>query len=685
MISCPLILSALLSTITSIALSSAIFLSALSVSAATPPSGVPQGCNPSVLDDAYWAVWNDAEQSRIDADIERHRKADGIFAVPDADGTEVTVEQLSHDFRFGAHGFFIDTFPTREANRRYEENFCRLFNQVTIPFYWRTFERHPGDPHFHLRPGDLDGTGNSADGTVHTAYRQAADRFLSFAKSHGLRVHGHPLCWGDEQYMLPFWLYQQFCPEPEKRFLRFPLRNPDDLREEHCGADWDNAYKARNRQIFRNCTDEEIAANCPAYLAALSFHTQRRIAEILDFCSDRVDSWDVVNESSEDWANAGRTCETAAPLTRSIYGIAPPNYALEAFRTAARHASKHPFLAINDWRVDSPDYPAQIADLAAHGARIDLVGAQFHLFQDADLLNLVNGGDYRGVATPSGIRELFARLGVGGRPVHLSEITIPAPGCTASGKDQQAIVAYNLYRAWFSQPNAWGITWWHTADWWRDGSCGDRPEGGCENGSAGVIDADGNLKPVYRALDELINHRWKTRLAARVTNGHVSFRGFRGSYRLSWKCSKCGKPHERFVDLAGNGVRETSPQTPIFDCEIPIKSFTVDGKPVTLGANEDKIDLTKLYPNEVMRGTVGTRWAEIACTLTAPADGDYTYLVFNDWFGEYSANGGAPVAANGPSDFTRALTLTLRKGENRLVYRTRAGSSGKWLFGLYHR
>ena len=35
----------------------------------------------SVMSDEYWKVWNDAEQARIDADIEANRKADAHVAV----------------------------------------------------------------------------------------------------------------------------------------------------------------------------------------------------------------------------------------------------------------------------------------------------------------------------------------------------------------------------------------------------------------------------------------------------------------------------------------------------------------------------------------------------------------------------------------------------------------------------
>jgi hypothetical protein len=56
----------------------------------------------SVMSGEYWKVWNDAEQARIDADIEANRSADAHVAVAAPDGSEVTVEQLGHYFRFMA-------------------------------------------------------------------------------------------------------------------------------------------------------------------------------------------------------------------------------------------------------------------------------------------------------------------------------------------------------------------------------------------------------------------------------------------------------------------------------------------------------------------------------------------------------------------------------------------------------
>ena len=59
----------------------------------------------SAMSDAYWKIWNDDEQAKIDADIEKHRKADATVAIPAADGTEVSVEQIGHDFKFVYRAF----------------------------------------------------------------------------------------------------------------------------------------------------------------------------------------------------------------------------------------------------------------------------------------------------------------------------------------------------------------------------------------------------------------------------------------------------------------------------------------------------------------------------------------------------------------------------------------------------
>ena len=42
-------------------------------------------------------------------------------------------------------------------------------------------------------------------------------------------------------------------------------------------------------------------------------------------------------------------------------------------------------------------------------------------------------------------------------------------------------------------------------------------------------------KPAYFALNDLINNQWRTNTTVRADkDGLVQFRGFRGTYRLTW-------------------------------------------------------------------------------------------------------------------------------------------------------
>ena len=55
-------------------------------------------------------------------------------------------------------------------------------------------------------------------------------------------------------------------------------------------------------------------------------------------------------------------------------------------------------------------------------------------------------------------------------------------------------------------------------------------------------------KPVYDALDDLINREWRTKTAVRASGGKVAFRGFRGRYRLSWKDAE-GMERTKLVEV----------------------------------------------------------------------------------------------------------------------------------------
>ena len=71
---------------------------------------------------------------------------------------------------------------------------------------------------------------------------------------------------------------------------------------------------------------------------------------------------------------------------------------------------------------------------------------------------------------------------------------------------------------------------------------------GAEILQSGLLRNDMTRKPSYQALWKLVHNDWRTRLTVRAMGGKIMFRGFKGSYRLSWKGTD-EKETFRIVDL----------------------------------------------------------------------------------------------------------------------------------------
>ena len=147
----------------------------------------------------YWEIWNDGVQAKIDAAIERNRKADAEIAVDAPAGTEVTVEQTSHAFFFGAHIFNYNQLGKKEWNDRYKALYGTLFNSATVAFYWRTLEVYPHAPRFAESYEDTENFWNACPQPKEQPHwrRPAPDPVISHLKTRGCRIHGHPLVWGN--------------------------------------------------------------------------------------------------------------------------------------------------------------------------------------------------------------------------------------------------------------------------------------------------------------------------------------------------------------------------------------------------------------------------------------------------------------------------------------------------------
>ncbi len=245
----------------------------------------------------------------------------------------------------------------------------------------------------------------------------------------------------------------------------------------------------------------------------------------------RVQRWDVVNES----------------IDQANRGLMPDDYTYKTYAWAAKAFPLSVRFGINDCDIHggpSRRYVEIVRDLIDRGARIDTVGVQMHIFNPKESQSIANGAD---ILTPAKNFAVLECLGGAERPIHVSEVTVSAPDDTEAGKTVQATLARNLYRLWFSCPAVMGITWWNVVD---NGAAPGEPS------FSGLYDTAMHPKPAYHALDALINHEWKTRLTLRAATGTpVTFRGFKGRYRVTWTdAAGEAKRAEFALEKDGDGI-----------------------------------------------------------------------------------------------------------------------------------
>ena len=497
----------------------------------------------SVMSEEYWKIWNDDAQAKIDADIEKYRKADATVEIEAPDGAEVSIEQKTHAFFFGAHIFNFNQLGKKEWNDRYKELYGTLFNSATVAFYWRTLELYPHAPRFEERYEDTENFWNSCPQPKDQAHwrRPAPDPVISFLRHRGVHIHGHPLVWGNNHWHTPTWLWDDFCPESEKVALQRAagVKIPrQDFRKPICACDraYTAQWQAAWKKVYERLSDEEIAKLIPTFLATQERMYEERIRKIGERYGSRVDSWDIVNESATDFNIFGRKAVRGKPFDRSYYGPMPADYAYKSFVWAEKYLPASAWFNLNDYNMEP--FFDQAKDLIANGARIDVVGSQMHLFNPAESVNISLGKGPRHLR-PEGVAERFRIVSQADRPIHLSEITITAPDNSVRGQMVQAIITRNLYRAWFSVEKMNGITWWNVVD-----DCGAPGEPSI----SGLFTRDMRPKTAYYAMNDLIHREWKTKTRAKAKDGKVSFRGFRGRYHLNWKNAD-GTSGYRSVDV----------------------------------------------------------------------------------------------------------------------------------------
>jgi GH35 family endo-1,4-beta-xylanase len=428
--------------------------------------------NPDVMPKEYWHLWNNDVQKAIDERIEKYRKSDAMVFLTDVQpGTEVKIEQISHEFLFGGQIFNFNQLGSKELDDKYKAVFGELLNSATIPFYWEAHEMDRGTVRYETCAEDNpDFWAKSPDPTKERFWRRpATDQIVEFCEQKGIFRHGHTLIYAGAETM-PAWM----------------KRTADDVPE--------------MEKLFES-----------------------RIRDVAQHYGDRVNRWDVVNESANEVLNPHHpNYDPKNPVGN--FGVLPSDYTYKVFKFADQFFPKDALLSPNDYCMDS-NFFNQIAHLRSRGCRIDVIGVQGHLTYPPE--NCVKVAKGEKLFHPEYFLNLMNEFHKHGLPLHLSETSVMPPTDDEAGREIQANIIRNLYRMWFSWPRMAGITYWDLVD----GCCHPKvPQ------TSGLFTRQMEKKPAYYALDRLINYEWKTNIVQRADKEKVSipFRGFKGKYKVSW-------------------------------------------------------------------------------------------------------------------------------------------------------
>lgn len=322
--------------------------------------------------------------------------------------------------------------------------------------------------------------------------------------------------------------------EPERGHLRYeknstPMyrRPPIDLCMEFCEQ---NGIEPREHALA-------YVSLFPKWLNDLSVpeikrELERRYQEICERYADKIPTIEVTNELL--W-------ESKYVAVPSIYE--ENDYLDFAFALAKKYFPKNQ-LAINEapfvWgeNARTTDHYYSYAEAAMHrGNRIDAIGMQYHLFYKQDEIYQAT----RKYLSPEWLyrhMDLYARFG---KPLQVTEITIPAFSNDPENEAVQAELIEWLYSIWFSHPAMEQIIYWNLVDGYAyvndpekiKDSQGDMTIG--ENMYyGGLFRFDMTPKPAFFAIQNLIKKKWHTDTSLVTdTEGRAKMRGFYGTYAFT--------------------------------------------------------------------------------------------------------------------------------------------------------
>ena len=254
---------------------------------------------------------------------------------------------------------------------------------------------------------------------------------------------------------------------------------------------------------------------------------EKRYREISKRYKDKIPTIEVTNEM--EWEH-GRT---------AFYD--EPDFVEWCFKLAEKYFSANQ-LVVNEWagscwtdRCRATDkYYSYIEANRLKGARIDAIGMQYHMF-------FCKEEEYektRAYYNPESLYRHMDLYATFGKPLQITEVTIPAYSEDPEDEAIQAEIIKILYSIWFSHPKVEQIIYWNLVDGYAHVPDPEKikdSQGNMTVGEnyyyGGLLRFDMTPKPAYIAIKNLLEKEWHTEIAV-VTdeNGKATFKGFYGEY-----------------------------------------------------------------------------------------------------------------------------------------------------------
>ena len=331
---------------------------------------------------------------------------------------------------------------------------------------------------------------------------------------------------------LPF--YWNTC-EPEKGHKRYDKdstkwyrRPPIDLCMEFC---LENGIEPREHALA-------YERMFPTWLSKstvqeIKDELEERFKEMAQRYGDKIHTIEVTNEML--WGHNDGTTQ--------IYN--ENDYVEWCFKLAEKYFPKNQ-IVINEYTEAfwwencraTDNYYAYIEANMLKGARIDAIGAQYHIFCKKE-------EEYDRAHALYDPKSLYKHMDLYSSLVkclQITEVTLPAYSNEPIDEEIQSRLLEYLYTLWFSHPCAEQIIYWNLVDGYAyvpDPTPEKirRTQGDMTLGEnyfyGGLIRFDMTPKPAFLKLKELIKERWHTECDL-ITNGEgrVDFRGFYGDYDI---------------------------------------------------------------------------------------------------------------------------------------------------------